>query len=75
MPPGVTEVDPVLETAPDQAPEAVQDVAFVTFHESVVEARRAIDGGDALKLTTGGSTTDTVTDLASWPIGPVQVRV
>jgi len=68
--------EPLVASLPDQAPEAVQAVAFVEAHASVELAPLAIVLGLAVKLTVGvGEVTDTVADCAALPPAPVQVRV
>ena len=68
---------PEVALALVQAPEAVQEVAFVEDQVSVEEAPFAIDVGFAVSVTvgTGGSATMTVADALALPPGPVQVRV
>ena len=62
--------------APDQAPEAVQDVAFVEDQVSVEDAPFATDVGFATSDTVGvgGGDTVTVADALALPPGPVQIR-
>jgi hypothetical protein len=68
--------EPLKPLLPDQAPLAVQAVAFVDDQVSVELARLATVLGLALRLTVGaGGVTDTVTDCDALPPFPVQVRV
>ena len=68
---------PEVALGPDQAPEAVHEVAFVEDQVSVEEPPFAIDVGFAVSDTvgTGGSETVTVADALALPPAPVQVRV
>ena len=45
---------PEVALAPDQAPEAEQDVAFALFHDRVLLEPGAIEEGLALRETDGG---------------------
>ena len=56
--------EPLVVLAPDQAPEAVQEVALVDDHASVDDAPLAIVLGLALRVTwaVGAGVTVTVTD-------------
>jgi hypothetical protein len=66
----------VTALLPDQAPDAVQDVAFVAFHVNVEVAPLAMLVGPALRLTVGaGVFTETVADCVALPPGPVQFSV
>ena len=71
---------PEVALAPDQPPEAVQEVAFVEDQVSVEDPPLATDAGSAASDTvgTGGgggvSGTVTVTDALALPTEPVQVR-
>ena len=67
---------PEVALAPDQAPEAVQEVAFVEDQLSVEDPLYAIDVGFAASDTvgTGGGETVTVADALALPPEPVQVR-
>jgi len=68
--------EPLTPLLPDQAPEAVQEVALVETQASVDALPPVIELGLALKLTVGaGAVTDTVADCAALPPVPVQVRV
>jgi hypothetical protein len=61
---------------PDQAPDAVQELAFEADHCRVALEPRAMALGLALRLTTGsGDVTDTVVACVAVPAGPVQVSV
>ena len=61
--------------APDQPPDAVQEVAFVEDQVSVEDAPFAIDVGFAVSDTVGpGGATVTVADALALPPEPVQVR-
>ncbi len=67
---------PLAALVPDQAPEAVHDVAFVEDQVSVELAPLVTEVGLALKVTVGtGVVTVTVADFALLPPAPVQVRV
>lgn len=76
---GVTDCVPLVGCAPDQAPPAVQDVAFVEDQLSValipalmlvgVTPRLAVGGGGALV------TLSVVEAAADVPPGPMQTRV
>jgi len=66
--------DPVAALVPDQAPEAVQDVALVAAHVNVELPPLAIVAGLAVKVTVGeGEVTETVTDCVALPPPPVQL--
>lgn len=61
---------------PDQAPDAMQDVALVADQVSMALLPLATVPGAADRLTTGaGVVTDTVADWAAVPPLPVQLRV
>ena len=67
---------PVAALAPDQAPEAIQDVALVADQVSVELLPPATVLGFAEKLTVGaGVVTETVADWVALPPLPVQLRV
>jgi len=67
---------PLRALAPDQAPEALQAVAYVDDHVRVALAPLVMALGPTLKLTVGsGALTETVVDCAALPPGPVQVSV
>ncbi len=71
---------PEVALGPDQAPEAVHEVALVEDQVSVESAPFAIDAGfissDTIGTGGGGSAADTVTvaDALALPSEPVQVR-
>ena len=68
--------EPLTALAPDQAPEAVQEVALVDDQVRDAPLPLVIELGLALKLTVGaGAVTETVADCAALPPVPVQVRV
>ncbi len=68
--------EPLTALLPDQAPEAVHEVALVLDHVSVELAPLATVLGLALRLTVGaGGVTDTVADCNALPPAPVQVSV
>jgi hypothetical protein len=67
--------EPLVPLAPDQAPEALQDVAFAEVQFKVALPPLATALGPTLRLTVGaGVLTDTVADWAALPPGPLQVR-
>ena len=67
---------PLAAKAPDQAPEAVQDVALVADQVIVELLLLVIVLGLADKLKVGaGVVTETVADWAAVPPLPVQLRV
>ena len=71
---------PDVALAPDQPPEALQEVAFVEDHASVVDAPLATDVGfaaiDTVGAGGGGGVPETVTaaDVLAVPPEPVQLR-
>jgi hypothetical protein len=68
--------EPLMALAPDQAPEALQAVAWVDDQLTVAAWPRVIELGLALKLTVGADClTDTVAVCAALPPGPVQDSV
>jgi hypothetical protein len=69
--------EPIRALAPDQAPEAAQEVAFLDDHAKVDALPLAIVFGLALKLTVtvGLALTVTVADCAALPPVPEQVNV
>jgi hypothetical protein len=68
--------EPFTALVPDQAPEAVQAVAFAEDQLSIALAPLAIALGPTLKLTVGvGDLTETVVDCVALPPGPLQVKV
>lgn len=61
---------------PDQAPEAVQEVAFVAVQFSVALLPLVMALGPTLRLTVGvGDLMDTVTDCVALPPGPEHASV
>jgi hypothetical protein len=67
---------PGIALAPDQAPEAMHDVALVAVQVSMELLPLATVLGLAAKLTVGaGVVTETVADCAALPPLPVQFRV
>ena len=61
---------------PDQAPEALQEVALVADQVKVALLPLVIALGPTLRVTVGtGDLTVTVADWAALPPGPVQVNV
>jgi hypothetical protein len=66
--------DPFAGWLPDQAPEAVQEVALVADQANVELPPLATVLGLAVKLTVGaGEVTETVADCVALPPLPVQV--
>lgn len=66
---------PLPALAPDHAPPAEQDVAFVTDQDKVAPLPVTTVLGDAVNETAGrGAVTDTVADCDAVPDGPVHVR-
>ena len=66
--------EPLMDLAPDQAPEAVQAVAFLDDQVRVDAAPLSIVLGLAAKARVGaGAVTDTVVDCVALPPAPVQV--
>jgi hypothetical protein len=62
--------------APDHAPEALHEVAFVDDQFSVELAPLTMVLGLALRLIVGaGGVTDTVTNCVALPPAPVHVKV
>jgi hypothetical protein len=62
--------------APDQAPEAVQEVALVADQFNVALLPLVIALGPTLKMTVGAAALmDTVADWVAAPPGPVQESV
>jgi hypothetical protein len=73
---GPVDCEPLAARGPDQAPEALQEVAFVEIQFKVALPPLATALGPALKLTVGaGDLTDTVADCAALPPVPLQVKV
>ena len=65
---------PFTALAPDQAPEAVQAVAFVDDHVRLELLPFATVLGFAIRVTVGaGAVTEIVTDCVALPPVPVQV--
>ncbi len=66
-----------MDSLPDQAPDAVQEVAFVEDHDNVDAAPLATVLGLAVKLTVavGIALTVAVADCVALPPLPVQVSV
>lgn len=68
------EDEPLVALVPDQAPVALQEVAFVDDQVKVDVPPLATVLGPALKVTVGaGAVTDTVADCVALPPPPVQV--
>jgi hypothetical protein len=68
--------EPLRALLPDQAPEAVQAVAWVDDHVRVALPPLVIALGPTLRLTVGsGALTETVVDCTALPAGPRQVNV
>jgi hypothetical protein len=68
--------EPLVACAPLQAPEAVQEVAFVDDQARVELPPLVTVLGLAVKLTVGaGAVTETVADCAALPPAPLQVSV
>ncbi len=66
--------EPLRALLPDQAPEAVQDVALVADQVKFELPPLATVAGLALNVTVGeGEVTETVTDWVAWPPPPVQL--
>ena len=69
------EVEPLAPFAPDQAPEAVQEVALLDDQVNVELLPLATVLGMAAKLNVGaGCVTVTVADCAALPPAPLQVN-
>ena len=67
---------PFTDLVPDQAPEAVQAVAFFVVQFNVALLPLVMALGPTLKVTVGaGDLIDTVTDWVAVPPVPVQIRV
>jgi hypothetical protein len=68
--------EPLTTLVPDQAPDALQDVALVDDHTTEAAFPRVIELGLTLKLTVGaGALTETVADCSALPPVPVQASV
>ena len=66
--------EPLRVLAPDQAPEALQALAWVEDHVSVALAPLVMALGPTLKATVGsGALTETVVDCDALPPEPTQV--
>jgi hypothetical protein len=73
---GPVDCEPLGALAPDQAPEALQEVALAEVQFNVALLPLATALGPALRLTVGaGDLTETVADCAALPPAPLQVRV
>ena len=67
---------PATALVPDQAPEAVQEVAFVADQVSVEPFPLVTVLGPALKVTVGAAgLTETVADWVALPPVPVHIRI
>jgi hypothetical protein len=67
---------PVTDFVPDQAPEAVQEVAFVAVQFNVALPPLVMALGPTLKVTVGAAgLMETVADWVAVPPGPEQARV
>ena len=65
-----------MALAPDQEPEALQEVAFAEVQFKVALPPLVTALGPALRLTVGaGDLTDTVADCAALPPVPLHVNV
>jgi hypothetical protein len=68
--------EPLTALVPDQAPDAVQELALVEDQVKVALLPLATVLGLAAKVTVGaGAVTDTVADCAALPPLPVQLSV
>jgi hypothetical protein len=68
--------EPLTALAPDQAPDAVHELALVEDQVKVAPLPLATVLGLAAKVTVGaGAVTDTVADCAALPPLPVQLKV
>ena len=68
--------EPVTAFVPDQAPEAVQEVAFVAVQFNVALLPLVMALGPTLKVTVGAAALmDTVADWVAVPPGPEQASV
>lgn len=68
--------EPLVEWLPDHPPDAVQEVAFVLDHVSMVLLPLTMELGLAARLTVGAGVmgvTDTVAACVALPPAPVQV--
>ena len=69
--------EPLVALVPDQAPEAVQEVALVEDHVSVELLPLAMELGLAARLTVGAEAAEVTETVATWvalPPLPVQVN-
>jgi hypothetical protein len=70
------ECEPLTGSLPDQAPEAVQEVALTAFQFNVATPPLLTVLGAALNAMLGAApATVTVVDWTAWPPRPVQVSV
>ena len=68
--------EPLVALLPDQAPDAVQEVALAEDQLKVELPPVVIELGLTVSLTVGaGGVTETVADCDAEPPGPVQVKV
>jgi hypothetical protein len=68
--------EPLRALLPDQAPEAVQAVAWLDDHVRVALAPLVMALGPTLRLTVGkDALTETVVDCTALPAGPRQLNV
>jgi hypothetical protein len=68
--------EPLADLVPDQAPEAVHEVALVAVQVKVELLPLATVLGLAAKVIVGaGAVTETVADCVALPPAPVQVRL
>jgi hypothetical protein len=73
---GPVDAEPLAALAPDQAPEAVHEVALVADQLKVELLPLITELGLELRLTVGaGDFTETVADCVALPPAPVQVKV
>jgi hypothetical protein len=73
--PGDTLWEPLVACGPLQPSLAVQLVASVLDHVSVLVCPEAMDVGLAARVTVGGGTTVTVAERLAVPPAPVQASV
>ena len=67
--------EPLTGLAPDQPPEAEQEVALAAFHVSIALDPDVTVLGAALRLTEGAADlTETVADCVALPPAPLQVK-
>ena len=67
---------PLVALEPDQAPEAVQEVALVEDHVSVELLPLAMELGLAARLTVGAEAAEVTETVATWvALPPVPVQV